>query len=152
MRAGVSAGLAHDRRSAGLAGVATTGHSVGLTSLGGYPQNLFLGGGDAAPEALIGAVERGLLVTDLWYNRILDPKTQVVTGLTRNGLFLVEDGRIAGPVQNLRYTQSVVGGFGPNRVLGLGDDGQLVGSEGGDLFHVPSVRLSRWSFTGNAQG
>jgi predicted Zn-dependent protease len=152
VRAGVSAGLSHDRRSAGLAGVAPTGHSVGVTSLGGYPQNLFLGGGDASPEALIGAVERGLLVTDLWYNRILDPKTQVVTGLTRNGLFLIEDGRIAGPVQNLRYTQSVVGGFGPNRVLGLGADAQLVGSEGGDLFHVPSVRLARWSFTGNAQG
>ena len=68
----------------------------------------------------MGQVERGLLVTDLWYNRILDPKTQVVTGLTRNGLFLVEEGRIVGPVQNLRYTQSIVGGFGPEKVLGPG--------------------------------
>ena len=91
-------------------------------------------------------------MTDFWYNRILDPKTQVVTGLTRNGLYLIEDGRISAPVQNLRYTQSIVAGFGPGKVLGLGDDAQLVGGEGGDVMHVPSVRLAAWSFTGNAQG
>ena len=67
-------------------------------------------------------------MTDFWYNRILDPKTQVVTGLTRNGLYLIEDGRISAPVQNLRYTQSIVAGFGPGKVLGLGDDAQLVGA------------------------
>jgi predicted Zn-dependent protease len=91
-------------------------------------------------------------VTDLWYNRILDPKTQVVTGLTRNGLFLIEDGEVVGPVQNMRYTQSIVGGFGPDRVLGLGNDGQLVGDEDGSLMFLPTVRLGAWAFTGNAQG
>ena len=48
---------------------------------------------------------------------------------------------MTGAVQNLRYTQSVVGAFGPGRVLGLGDDAQLVGGEG-DVMHVPSVRLA----------
>jgi predicted Zn-dependent protease len=148
---GVSSGLTHDRRSARLAGVEPTGHSVGSEAFGGYATNLFLGGGDEAPDRLLGEMERGLLVTDFWYNRILDPKTQVVTGLTRNGLFLVEEGRIAGPVQNMRYTQSIVGGFGPGNVLGLGNDAQLVGSEGG-IMHVPSVRLASWAFTGNARG
>jgi predicted Zn-dependent protease len=152
VRAGVSAGLTHDRRSAHLAGVDSTGHSHGFDSHGGTPANLFLRGGDVSAEALIGQVERGLLVTDFWYNRILDPKTQVVTGLTRNGLFLIEDGRITAPVQNLRYTQSIVAGFGPGKVQGLADDAQLVGGEGGDVMHVPSVRLAGWSFTGNAQG
>jgi predicted Zn-dependent protease len=152
VRAGVSAALTHDRRSAHLAGVASTGHSNGYDAAGGTPSNLFFGGGDESPEALVGAVERGLLVTDFWYNRILDPKTQVVTGLTRNGLYLIEDGRVTSPVQNLRFTQSIVAGFGPGKVLGLGNDAQLVGSEGGDVMHVPSVRLAGWSFTGNAQG
>jgi predicted Zn-dependent protease len=151
VQGGVSSGLTHDRRSARLAGVEPTGHSVGSEAFGGYATNLFFGGGGEAPDQLVGEVERGLLVTDLWYNRILDPKTQVVTGLTRNGLFLVEDGRIVGPVQNLRYTQSIVGGFGPGKVLGLGDDAQLVGTEGG-IMHVPSVRLASWAFTGNARG
>jgi predicted Zn-dependent protease len=151
VRAGVSVGLTHDRRSARLAGVEPTGHAVGSDAMGGYPVNLFLGGGDRTPGELVAAVQRGLLVTDLWYNRILDPKTQVVTGLTRNGLFLIEDGRVTRPVQNLRYTQSVVGAFGPGRVRGLGDDAQLVGSEDG-VRHVPSVHLASWSFTGNARG
>ena len=75
----------------------------------------------------------------------------MVTGLTRNGLFLVEGGEVTRPVQNLRYTQSIVGAFGPGQVLGIGGDAQLVGSEGG-IMHVPSVRLAAWSFTGNARG
>jgi predicted Zn-dependent protease len=151
VRAGVSTGLTHDRRSARLAAVEPTGHSVGSEAFGGYATSLFLGGGAESPDRLVGQVERGLLVTDLWYNRILDPKTQVVTGLTRNGLFLIEEGRIVGPVQNLRYTQSIVGAFGPGKVLGLGNDAQLVGSEGG-IMHVPSARLASWAFTGNARG
>jgi predicted Zn-dependent protease len=151
VRSGVSVGLTHDRRSARLAEVEPTGHSVGSEAFGGYPTDLFMGEGHHTPDQLVAAVERGLLVTDLWYNRILDPKTQVVTGLTRNGLFLVEDGQITRPVQNLRYTQSIVAAFGPGKVLGVGDDAQLVGGEG-SIMHVPSVRLAAWSFTGNARG
>jgi predicted Zn-dependent protease len=151
VRAGVTVGLAHDRRSATLAGVEPTGSSIGSEAFGGYPGDLFLGGGDESLEQLIGGVGRGLLVTDFWYNRILDPKTQVVTGLTRNGLFLIEGGEVVAPVQNLRYTQSVVGALAPGHVLGLGADGQLVSNEGG-IVHAPSVRLASWSFTGNAQG
>ncbi len=149
--AGVTVGLAHDRRSAALAGTESTGSSIGQESYGGYPGDLFLEGGDESLEQLIASVERGLLVTDLWYNRILDPKTQVVTGLTRNGLFLIEGGEVVGPVQNLRYTQSVVGALAPGHVLGLGDDAQLVSNEGG-IVHVPSLRLASWAFTGGAQG
>jgi predicted Zn-dependent protease len=151
VRSGVSVGLAHDRRSARLAGVDPTGHAVGSEALGGCPTDLFMAAGERSPGALVAEVERGLLVTDLWYNRVLDPKTQVVTGLTRNGLFLVEGGRVTRPVQNLRYTQSIVGAFGPGRVLGVGDDARLVAGEGGTM-HVPSVRLAGWSFTGNARG
>jgi hypothetical protein len=51
----------------------------------------------------------------------------------------------------MRYTQSIVAAFGPGRVLGLGDDAQLTGGEGG-IMHVPSVRLADWALTGNAQG
>ncbi len=151
VRAGVTVGLAHDRRSAALAGVESTGSSVGQESFGGYPGDLFLQGGHESLEQLIAGVERGLLVTDFWYNRILDPKTQVVTGLTRNGLFLIEGGEVTTPVQNLRYTQSVVGAMAPGHVLGIGDDAQLVSNEGG-IVHVPSLHLASWAFTGGAQG
>ena len=112
VRGGITVGLAHDRRSAALAGTESTGSSIGQDSFGGYAGDLFLAGGDETLDQLIAGVERGLLVTDFWYNRILDPKTQVVTGLTRNGLFLIEHGEVTQPVQNLRYTQSVVGAPG----------------------------------------
>lgn len=151
VRGGITVGLVHDRRSASLAGVESTGSSIGSESFGGYPGDLFLGGGDSSLQQMIADVDRGLLVTDLWYNRILDPKTQVVTGLTRNGLFLIEDGDVVAPVQNLRFTQSVVAGMAPGHVLAVGDDAQLVSNEGG-IVHVPSLRLASWAFTGNAQG
>ncbi len=159
VRAGVTVGLAHDRRSARLAGTESTGSSVGMESFGGVPTHVFLapsGVGEAGRQAvaaddIVAAVGRGLLVTDYWYNRILDPKTQVVTGLTRNGLFLVEDGEIRAPIQNLRYTQGVVAAFGPGKVRAIGDDAQLVGSEA-SVMHVPTVHLAGWSFTGNARG
>ncbi|MGH9084382.1 MAG: TldD/PmbA family protein [Acidimicrobiales bacterium] len=151
VRSGVTVGLAHDRRSAALAGVEPTGSSIGSEAFGGYPSDLFLGDGDQSRAELVAGVQRGLLVTDLWYNRILDPKTQVVTGLTRNGLFLIEGGEVTRPVQNLRYTQSVISALGPGRVLGLGDDAELVSHEGG-VAHVPSLRLAGFAFTGGARG
>ena len=61
---------------------------------------------DPSVAALVAQVERGLLVTDNWYTRVLDPRTLVVTGLTRNGVWLIENGQITRPVQNLRFTQS----------------------------------------------
>jgi predicted Zn-dependent protease len=151
VRDGTTVGLAHDRRSARLAGVESSGSSIGQESFGGYPGDLFLDGGGESIDQLIAGVERGLLVTDFWYNRILDPKTQVVTGLTRNGLFLIEGGEVTVPVQNMRYTQSVVGALAPGHVLGLGNDARLVSNEGG-IAHVPTLRLAAWAFTGNAQG
>jgi predicted Zn-dependent protease len=100
----------------------------------------------------VASVERGLLVTELHYTRILDPKTQVVTGLTRNGTFLVENGSLVGGVRNLRFTQSFVDALAPGAVLGVGNDVELTTSEVGGWFHVPSLRLASWNFTGGAQG
>jgi predicted Zn-dependent protease len=147
--AGVPVAICHDRRTAAKAGTQSTGHGVpGGESAGAFPTNLFLAPGAASPEALIGSVERGLLVTELWYTRILDPKTQVVTGLTRNGTFLIEGGRIVGGVPNLRFTQSYVEALAPGNVLGVGDDARLY--DGG--YHVPTVHLASWNFTGGAKG
>ena len=156
-------GVTHDRRTAAKAGGAqrSTGHAVrsGLflgpgASLGAVATNLFLGGADPSPvDALIATVKRGLLVSDFWYTRVLDPKTLVVTGLTRNGVFLIEDGVVGPAVSNLRFTQSPVAAFGPGQVLGVGDDATL--APGGLHFswhHAPTLHLAAWNFTGNASG
>ena len=155
IRQGVTAGLVHDRRTAKALGTESTGNAVaGGGSVGAIPANLVLEPGTASREELIGSVERGVLVTDFWYTRILDPRTQVVTGLTRNGVWLVEDGRIARPVTNLRFTQSFVEALGPGAVRGIGSDLTLVGGGtfGIGAYAVPSLHLASWNFTGNAQG
>ena len=148
---GVPVALCHDRRTAAKAGggAESTGHAVmGGEAAGAWPSNLFVAPGDRSPQQLVSSMERGLLVTEFWYTRILDPKTQVVTGLTRNGTFLVEGGEVVGGVANLRFTQSYVDALRPGNVLGVGDDARLF--EG--TFHVPTLHLAGWNFTGGAKG
>ena len=152
---GLTTGLVHDRRTAKALGAESTGHALpGGGSFGALPANLVLDAGEAPPEELIGSVGRGLLVTDFWYTRVLDPRTIVVTGLTRNGVWLVEDGRIARPVTNLRFTQSFVDALGPGAVKGVGADQTLVAGAtfGFGSYVVPSLHLAAWNFTGGAQG
>ena len=150
---GVTTSLVHDRRTAAKAGAVSTGHSSGNESAGASLANVFLAGGDHSYDELIGGVERGLLVTDFHYVRILDPKTQVVTGLTRNGLFLIEGGEVKRPVANVRFTQSYVAALGPGKVLDVANDARLItGSQLGAFSHVPTIRLASWNVTGNARG
>jgi predicted Zn-dependent protease len=91
-------------------------------------------------------------VSDFWYTRVLDPRTLVVTGLTRNGAWLVEDGRIVRPVRNLRFTQSYPDALAPGRVLGMGSDPSLLADEDAGSYLVPSLHLGSWNFTGGARG
>ena len=155
VREGVTSGLIHDRRTAKALGAESTGNAVaGAGPWGALPANLVLEAGSSAADELIVAVGRGLLVTDFWYTRILDPRTQVVTGLTRNGVWLIEDGRVVRPVTNLRFTQSFVDALGPGQVRGVGSDLTLVGGAtfGLGAYVVPSLHLASWNFTGGAKG
>jgi predicted Zn-dependent protease len=151
---GVSRALAHDRRTAAAAGVASTGHAVpGSAVFGPLPYSLFVAPNSNTVPDLVGAVARGLLVTSFNYCRVLEPKSLVVTGLTRNGTFMIENGEITRAVTNLRFTQSFVEALRPGRVLGVGDDARYADSEfGAGMVHAPSMRLAGWQFTGGASG
>jgi predicted Zn-dependent protease len=153
VRDGVTTGLLHTRRTAKKAGVESTGHAVeGGAAWGALGANLVLGAGDRSTDELIAGVERGLLVTDFWYTRILDPRTQVVTGLTRNGVWLIEDGKIVRPVTNLRFTQSFLDALGPDAVRGISAERALVLAGWDSIYLVPSLHLASWNFTGGAKG
>jgi predicted Zn-dependent protease len=151
---GVSRALAHDRRTARRAGTTSSGNAVpGGEGMGAIPLNIVMPGGSTPVDELVGAVERGLLVTQFHYCRILDPKSQIATGLTRNGTFLIEDGEVTGAVGNLRFTQSFLSALGPGQVLGIGDDDRYADSEfGAGMVICPSLRLAGWNFTGGAKG
>ncbi|QSB13862.1 TldD/PmbA family protein [Natronosporangium hydrolyticum] len=166
---GVTRAVTHNRRSAALAGppAVATGHTSPIPLLpGAVAGNLGLrpdptsGAGAAAPAAvdpaavpLIAGVGRGLLVSDLWYTRVLDPKRLVMTGLTRNGVWLIEDGEITRPVQNLRFTQSYPAALAPGAVRGVGPTAPVLPTPWGVAWwRAPGLHLAGWRFTGGAAG
>ena len=84
---------------------------------------------------------------------MLDPKSMGVTGLTRNGTFMIENGAITGAVTNMRFTQSFVEALSQGRILGIGNDARHADSEfGAGVIHAPSMRLAGWHFTGGVGG
>jgi predicted Zn-dependent protease len=150
---GITRAVLHTRRTAHRADTESTGHAEeAAEEWGALPSHTVLVPGTRTREELIAGVERGLLVTDFWYTRILDPRTQVVTGLTRNGVWLIEAGRVVRPVQNLRFTQSYVEALAPGAILGIGSDRALRVSDFGGHSLVPSLHLASWNFTGGARG
>lgn len=152
---GVPQALAHDRRTAHRMDATSTGHAAQLfgDEVGAVPQHLVLRNGTTPAAELVAGVGHGLLVTSFNYCRVLDPRTLAVTGLTRNGTFLVEDGEVTGAVGNLRFTQSFVDALAPGQVVGVGDDARMADSEYGEgLVVAPSLHLSGWSFSGGADG
>lgn len=169
VRDGMSRLPVHDRRTAHQAGGDTrsTGHAMlGGGAGGAIAANLALlpvldeepaevdgPAADSAVAALIAGVRRGLLVTDHWYTRVLDPRTLVMTGLTRNGVWLIEDGEITRPVQNFRFTQSYPEALSPGQVLGIGAHAATLHSAYGPFsFRAPALHLASWNFTGTGSG
>jgi predicted Zn-dependent protease len=150
---GTADAVLHDRRTARRAGTSSTGNAaLGPNPYGALPASVVLEGGTTDPGRLVAGVERGLLVTDFWYTRILDPRTLVVTGLTRNGVWLIEDGRVVRPVSNMRFTQSYAEALGPGAVKAVGNRVELFPDETEGFLAVPALHLGSWTFTGGAKG
>ncbi|WP_305785128.1 TldD/PmbA family protein [Symbioplanes lichenis] len=168
VRDGVTQAVSHDRTSAAEAGGVSTGHASGASrSWGPMATNLRLSPGpvtNAVPEeaigptaasarALVSRMRRGLLITDFWYTRVLDQKSLVLTGLTRNGVWLVEDGEVTAAVSNMRFTQSYPQALAPGAVLAVGADAlPLPDRWSGVRYTAPALHLAAWNLTGNASG
>jgi predicted Zn-dependent protease len=129
----------------------TTGHALPAGStFGPIPLNMFMAPGDASREDMIANTKRGLLISRFWYTRTVHPLNVVVTGMTRDGTFLVENGKIVGPVRDMRFTQGYVEAL--NAVDQVGRDAMLVlGDLGGGVRRVPALKLAKWTFTGVKQ-
>ena len=142
---GVVRGPVYNAYTAGKAGIASTGHQRGATG-GPTATNLFMRPGDHSTEDLIGSVERGLYITRFYYTRLAHSRGCVMTGMTRDGTFLIENGELAAPVKNLRFTQSYVAALAGCEKLS--DRAQLNLNEAGVAVNVPAALLSAWRFTG----
>jgi predicted Zn-dependent protease len=154
---GVAQGVAHDIRSAAMAGTASTGHALapGGTGAGPHPTNLVLAGGGAADESeLCAPVERGVYVTRLWYANVVRPKETLITAVTRDGTFLIEDGKVTRPLRDLRLTESVLGILSRTQAVAreqhLASDGEFYGRRFAYGVVCPALRADAVRFTGAA--
>ena len=142
---GVVQGPVHNTYTAAKAGVASTGHQRGATG-GPMATNLFMRPGDRSTEQLIASVDRGLYVTRFYYTRLAHNRGCVMTGMTRDGTFLIENGELTTPIKNLRFTQSYVEALAGCQALS--DTARLNLNEAGVAMHVPAALLAGWRFTG----
>ena len=146
---GACRNVVYDVQTAARDGVESTGHGLPAPNpYGPFPLNMVMEPGDATRDELIGGLDRGLLVTRFHYTNPVHPKLAIVTGMTRDGTFLVEGGRIVGPVRNLRYTQSYLDALRGAVAVGR-ERRTLKGFLGGVA--VPAVRIENWTFTGTTE-
>ncbi len=145
---GVAAAVAHDLDSAKRAGTTSTAHDMG----GRFPApvNLVFKPGASSREQLIKDTERGILVSRFHYTNVVDPMNTVITGMTRDGTFLIEHGEIAAPLTNFRFTQNVFEALA--NASGFAADVVYSGSFWGSGCIVPeAIRLENFNFSGKTE-
>jgi predicted Zn-dependent protease len=144
LSAGVLSALHSSRFSAGAAGVRVTPALDNLI--------MTAPGASASLSSMIASTERGLLLTCLWYIRQVDPQTLLLTGLTRDGVYLVESGEVVGAVNNFRFNESPVGMLG--RVVEVGATERTLPREWGDYFNraaMPTLRVEGFNMSSVSQ-
>jgi PmbA protein len=146
LRRGVLTGPVTDSDWARKLGIGNTGHAHPKPNTDGpSPRNLVVHAGDSSLQDLIGGVERGLLVTQFHYTNMIDPKDLLLTGMTRNGTFLIEGGEVVGAVKNLRFTESLVNALA--NVSGIGRDREVAGALFDGEIVTPALRIDGFRFT-----
>jgi predicted Zn-dependent protease len=146
---GICRNVVYDSQTATRDGVKSTGHGLPAPNpYGPFPLNTVMSAGTTSREELIGGLDHGLLVTRFHYTNPVHPKLAIITGMTRDGTFLVEGGVIAGPVRNLRYTQSYLDALAGVSAVGSSRK-TIKGFLGGAV--VPAVRIDAWTFTGTTE-
>ena len=111
----------------------------------GAPTSFCMTGGDQSIEDMVKSTTRGILVTRLWYLREVDPRTILYTGLTRDGTFLIENGKISKSVKNFRFNDSPL--FMLNNLEAMGRPERLAGTEAGGAVIVPPIKVRDFNFT-----
>jgi len=148
MARGTAARIRSSELAEKLVGAHATGHGFALPSEGGEsPANIVFKVAQSerkSVEEMIASTERGLLITRLWYIRDVDPYEKILTGMTRDGTFLVENGRVGKGIRNFRFNQSVIQML--RQVLDLGDPVRACGEEGFDMV-APAMRVEGFQFT-----
>nr|HID13150.1 TldD/PmbA family protein [Anaerolineae bacterium] len=152
---GVVGDAVYDRARAAKERKESTGHALPAANpfnpwltaarLGPIPLHAFMGTGDSTLEEMIAGTERGLYVTRFWYTRTVHPREAVITGMTRDGTFLIEHGELTTPVRNLRFTQSYVKALAGAEAIGREPRRVWFGP---GILSAPALKLVAFNFTG----
>lgn len=144
---GVALDVAWDRSSARKARRESTGNALSpLSTWGAFPTNVRMLAGDEPFASIVETTERGLLVTRFHYTNVVNEKETLLTGMTRDGTFLIEDGKVSGPVRNLRFTQSAVEAL--SNVEAVGAETELMSDFGdGSGARAPALRIHDFNFS-----
>ena len=110
-----------------------------------FPNNVIMAGGTQSLDEMIKSTQRGILVTKLWYIRSVDPQTLLLTGLTRDGTFYIENGQIKYPVKNFRFNESPV--IMLNNLEALGKPERVVSTESDNNYLIPPMKIREFTFT-----
>ena len=153
VESGIVTGPVYDSFMAGReSGRLSTGHATPPSPQGRFgpvPMNLFLRPGRTSLDAMIKSTKLGLYITRFWYTRTVHPRDAVVTGMTRDGTFVVRDGEIAHPIKSLRFTQSYVEAL--KYAEAIGEKPRLLRSGIGGATSVPPVKLGKFKFTSSTR-
>jgi predicted Zn-dependent protease len=132
-------------------GKVSTGHGLPApNTMGPLPINLFLKPGRATTEEMIASTKRGIWVTRFHYVNPVHPVKAILTGMTRDGTFLIEDGKITRPLKNLRFTQSILGAFANAEMLGKELKTVKMGF-GNFASCAPAAKINEFTFTGTTE-
>jgi PmbA protein len=137
--------IAYSRQAARIAGGAPTGHGFPLPNeMGEAPMNIVISGGKSSVEEMVTSTARGILVTRLWYIREVDPYQKIFTGMTRDGTFLVEDGRVVEGVRNFRFNVGLM-----EMLSNVDELSPAVRASGEETFDmvVPAMKVRGFNFT-----
>jgi PmbA protein len=150
---GIAKGVAFNTIDANQGKTKSTGHALTPDSTeGGFALNVFIEGGNSSLEKMIESTERGILVTRFHYiNGYLDTRIASMTGMTRDGTFWVENGKVKHGIKNLRFTESMTKAF--SNVLGLSKERKIVNAWWGDVgcTVVPAMLIKNFKFTGKTE-
>ena len=150
---GVVKEVTYDSFTGGREGKDSTGHGlIAPNTEGPVPINLFMKGGESSLEEMVRSVRKGIYVTRFHYTNVVEPMKTVLTGMTRDGTFLIEEGEIKGPIKNLRFTESVLRAL--SRVSAISKDRRIC-SEGTVYSRrfitgvvAPAIKVDGFNFSG----
>lgn len=145
---GIARGVVHDLTSARKEGVESTGHALSASRPGSMPLHLVMAGGSQSLEEIIAGTDDGLLVTRFNYMNPVNPRSAQLTALTRDGLFRIRGGKIAGAVRNMRFTESMLHAL--NNVRAVSRERQRIGFFGMGTCCVPALKIVDFHFTGKS--